>query len=88
MAPWSMLLPAALVQAHRDRRHGLEPRRSDRFILIFFWATFAFFTASGSRRGYYLLPILRAAAMLVARILLRREELFSAAKRLLNFASG
>jgi 4-amino-4-deoxy-L-arabinose transferase-like glycosyltransferase len=85
MAPWSMLLPAALVQAHWDRRRGLEPRRSDRFILIFFWATFAFFTASGSRRGYYLLPILPAAAVLVARLLLRREELFSVAKRLLNF---
>jgi len=85
MAPWSILLPAALVQAHRDRRCGLEPRRSDRFILIFFWATLAFFTVSGSRRGYYLLPILPAAAVLVARLLLRREQLFSAAKRLLNF---
>lgn len=86
MAPWSMLLPAALVQAHRDRRCGLEPRHSDRFMLIFFWTTFAFFTASGSRRGYYLLPILPAAAVLVARLLLRRrEELSSAARRLLNF---
>jgi 4-amino-4-deoxy-L-arabinose transferase-like glycosyltransferase len=85
MAPWSMLLPAALVQAHWDRRFGLEPRRPDRFILIFFWATFVFFTVSGSRRGYYLLPILPPAAVLVARLLLRRGQLFGAAKRLLDF---
>ena len=84
-APWSMLLPAALVQAHQDRHHGLEPMRSDRFILIFFWATFVFFTASGSRRGYYLLPILPAAAVLVARLLLRHNELSITARRLFNF---
>ena len=85
MAPWSMLLPAALAQVHQDRRDGLEPMPSDRFILIFFWTTFVFFTASGSRRGYYLLPILPAAAMLVARILLRRDELSTTARRLFNF---
>ena len=85
MAPWSMLLPAALAQAHQDRRRGLEPMRSDRFILIFFWATFVFFTASGSRRGYYLLPILPAAAVLVARLLLRCDELSITARRLFNF---
>jgi 4-amino-4-deoxy-L-arabinose transferase-like glycosyltransferase len=85
MAPWSMLLPAALVQAHQDRRRNLEPMRSDRFILIFFWATFVFFTASGSRRGYYLLPILPAAAVLVARLLLRRDELSITVRRLFNF---
>jgi 4-amino-4-deoxy-L-arabinose transferase-like glycosyltransferase len=33
-----------------------------------YWATFIFFTVSGSRRGYYLLPILPAAAILVARL--------------------
>ena len=86
MAPWSTLLPAALVRAHSDRRRGLEAGRSDLFILIFFWATLVFFTASGSRRCYYLLPILPAAAVLVARLLLRRrEELSSVARLLLNF---
>ncbi len=71
MMPWSAFLPAALADAH-----GRPPARVDgdavrrhRFVLVFFWATFIFFTLSGSRRSYYLLPILPAAALLVARIL-------------------
>jgi 4-amino-4-deoxy-L-arabinose transferase-like glycosyltransferase len=69
MAPWSALLPAALVETHSIRRAGLEPARADRFALVYFWATFVFFTLSGSRRSYYILPILPAAAILVARTL-------------------
>jgi 4-amino-4-deoxy-L-arabinose transferase-like glycosyltransferase len=69
MAPWSALLPAALVEAHHLRRIDAEPARADRFALVYFWATFIFFTLSGSRRSYYLLPILPAAAILVARML-------------------
>ena len=69
MAPWAMLLPAALVEAHQRRREQIEPARSDRFALIYFWATFVFYTVSGSRRSYYILPILPAGALLVARIL-------------------
>ncbi len=69
MAPWAMLLPAALVEAHERRREHAEPARSDRFALVYFWATFVFYTISGSRRSYYILPILPAGALLVARIL-------------------
>jgi 4-amino-4-deoxy-L-arabinose transferase-like glycosyltransferase len=69
MAPWSVLLPAALVEAHDRRSAGVEPARSDRFALVYFWATFIFFTLSGSRRSYYILPILPAGAILVARVL-------------------
>ncbi|HSU91893.1 MAG TPA: glycosyltransferase family 39 protein, partial [Sporolactobacillaceae bacterium] len=69
MAPWSALLPAALVETHHLRRIDAEPARADRFALVYFWATFIFFTLSGSRRSYYLLPILPAAAILVARTL-------------------
>ena len=69
MAPWAMLLPAALVEAHQRRREQIEPARSDRFALVYFWATFVFYTVSGSRRSYYILPILPAGALLVARIL-------------------
>ena len=68
MAPWSALLPAALVDAHR-RRADSNRTRSDRFTMVFFWTTFVFFTLSGSRRSYYILPILPAAAILVARLL-------------------
>jgi 4-amino-4-deoxy-L-arabinose transferase-like glycosyltransferase len=84
MAPWSALLPAALVEAHSLRRANAEPARSDRFALVYFWATFIFFTLSGSRRSYYILPILPAAAMLVARTLAYSGELRSTfARRLL-----
>src|SRR5208282_2546065 len=85
MAPWSALLPAALVETHRLRHAGAEPARADRFALVYFWATFIFFTISGSRRSYYILPILPAAAMLVARTLAYPGELRSTiARRLLT----
>jgi len=74
MAPWSALLPAALVETHRLRHAGAEPARADRFALVYFWATFIFFTLSGSRRSYYILPILPAAAILVARTLAYPSE--------------
>ena len=72
MAPWSALLPAALINAHWAHRSppaNFDRPRSDRFTIVFFWATFVFFTLSGSRRSYYILPILPAAAILVARLL-------------------
>src|SRR5271168_129657 len=81
MAPWSALLPAALVETHSLRRVGAEPARADRFALVYFWATFIFFTLSGSRRSYYILPILPAGAILVARLLLQQSEEISAAAR-------
>ncbi len=77
MAPWSALLPAALVETHNLRHFGAGPARSDRFALVYFWATFIFFTLSGSRRSYYILPILPAAAILVARTLACPGELRS-----------
>ncbi len=83
MAPWAVLLPAALFEAHRRRRAKMAPAHSDRFALIFFWATFIFFTASGSRRSYYILPILPAGAILVARLLVGGELRSRWAKRLL-----
>jgi 4-amino-4-deoxy-L-arabinose transferase-like glycosyltransferase len=64
LAPWSLMLPAALVRAHTTRDC------CDRFALAFFWSVFIFFTLSSSRRSYYLLPVLPAAAVLVARVVL------------------
>ncbi len=83
MAPWSMLLPAALAQAHRRHREGAETNRADRFSLVFFWATFAFFTLSGSRRSYYILPILPPAAILISRLLIAPGVRSKLANRLL-----
>jgi 4-amino-4-deoxy-L-arabinose transferase-like glycosyltransferase len=85
MAPWSALLPAALAETHTLRHDNVEPARADRFALVYFWATFIFFTISGSRRSYYILPILPAAVMLVARTLAYPGELRSMiARRLLG----
>lgn len=71
MMPWSAFLPAALAEAHRKPVVGGTgaAERGHRFALAYFWATFIFFTLSGSRRSYYLLPILPAGALLVARTL-------------------
>jgi 4-amino-4-deoxy-L-arabinose transferase-like glycosyltransferase len=91
MAPWSMLLPAALAHAHfgaSDGNHGLQPSaaKTDRgriFTLAYFWGMFVFFTLSASRRSYYLLPILPAGALLIARLLADRTTLSRIAYRLL-----
>src|SRR5262249_476513 len=87
-APWSALLPAALLEVHQRRRVGDEPARGDRFALVYFWATFVFFTISGSRRSYYLLPILPAVALLIARSLVVQEFRSLWARRLLWFGFG
>ncbi len=89
MAPWAIILPAGLVQMHHQRSIEAEPARSDRFTLIFFWSTFAFFTLSGSRRSYYILPILPPAAITIARMLSSRWDDFSVwARRLLLLGYG
>jgi 4-amino-4-deoxy-L-arabinose transferase-like glycosyltransferase len=69
MAPWSAVLPAALVEAHWPPPDAPARTRNDRFTMAFFWATFVFYTLSGSRRSYYILPILPAAALFIARLL-------------------
>ncbi len=86
MMPWSAFLPAALTKAHGspsdDGTHLSESR--GRFVLAYFWVTFIFFTLAGSRRSYYLLPILPAGALLVARMLTTPTEALSPlARRLL-----
>jgi 4-amino-4-deoxy-L-arabinose transferase-like glycosyltransferase len=71
LAPWSVLLPAALIGGRLTG--GNITSAANRFSLSYFWATFLFFTLSSSRRSYYLLPILPAAALLVANVLATRK---------------
>jgi 4-amino-4-deoxy-L-arabinose transferase-like glycosyltransferase len=81
LAPWSVFLPAALLQARSGLRAGDRPA-ADRFALVYFVTTFLFFTLSASRRSYYLLPVLPAGVLLVARLLTSpREALVPAARR-------
>ena len=67
LAPWSLLLPASLARIAGTWRCDIS--RGDRFAVAYFAATFLFFTLAGSRRSYYLLPVLPAGALLVARLL-------------------
>jgi 4-amino-4-deoxy-L-arabinose transferase-like glycosyltransferase len=64
-APWSLVLPFAVIHCVQlvRRRVSQIPEA-----LILFGAIFIFFTLSGSRRPYYLLPILPFVAILVASV--------------------
>lgn len=66
LAPWSLFLPAALVQAFSKPKGGLKDKQSDLFAIVYFVSMFLFFTLASSRRSYYLLPVLPGAALLIA----------------------
>jgi len=65
-APWSLLLPAAVAHSVQVARRRISQISE---VLILFGAVFLFFNLSGSRRPYYLLPILPFVAILVANLL-------------------
>jgi 4-amino-4-deoxy-L-arabinose transferase-like glycosyltransferase len=67
-APWTLFLPPALAHIHRA---GLWRDKGIRNALTVFGAIFLFFTLSGSRRSYYLLPILPFASMISGDFLFR-----------------
>jgi 4-amino-4-deoxy-L-arabinose transferase-like glycosyltransferase len=77
LMPWGLWLPGALWSAvsRRDRNEG------ERFALIAFTVTFALFTASESRRSYYILPIFPWSAILIAAFWERLAAAGVAAKR-------
>src|SRR5262249_2640762 len=87
-APWSALLPAALIEVHERRGVAEAPAGAVRFALVFFWTPFVFFPLPGPRRSYYLLPILPATALLVARLLMVQEFRSLWARRLSWFGFG
>ncbi len=63
LAPWSFLLPWLLVYLVKTRRRW---RREMKILLLILTGIWAFFALSGSRRSYYLIPMLPFTAMLVA----------------------
>jgi 4-amino-4-deoxy-L-arabinose transferase-like glycosyltransferase len=85
LAPWSVLLPAALWQGHVCWR---ADRRSRRFALVYFWSVFLFFTLAASRRSYYLLPVLPAAALLIGQLLAMPREVLQRATRWFVMGGG
>ncbi|HXI04210.1 MAG TPA: glycosyltransferase family 39 protein [Candidatus Saccharimonadales bacterium] len=60
--PWAPLLIASVVGCFRIRRE-MDPRT--RWLAWSALLIFAFFTLSGSRRGYYILPLLPFCALLI-----------------------
>ncbi len=69
-APWSAYLPHAIFrqQIWRQRWHACRPRSAQLGLFAFFWAAtiFCFFTAAATKLPSYTLPLLPAAAILVA----------------------
>ncbi len=65
-APWSLILPVAIIHCLQGVRRRVSQIPE---ALILFGAIFLFFTLSGSRRSYYLLPTLPFVAILVANVL-------------------
>ena len=71
------ILPAALVQTHHLRRVKARPASADQLRVGLFLVDVHIFRVSGSRRSISILPILPAAAILVARTLAYPGELRS-----------
>jgi 4-amino-4-deoxy-L-arabinose transferase and related glycosyltransferases of PMT family len=62
--PWTLLLIAAVWQMHGK---GYDPQY--RWVIISAATIFLFFTVSGSRRSYYILPLVPALALITGRAL-------------------
>ena len=58
-APWTLFLVASLIEIKR-----LTQAQSRRWIVLIGLAIFLFYTTSGSRRSYYILPLLPALAII------------------------
>jgi 4-amino-4-deoxy-L-arabinose transferase-like glycosyltransferase len=77
LLPWSLLLPLVVVHYARRWRMGSAPGRRagsriephQLFALCAMGAVFVFFSASSSKRDYYLLPVMPWAALLIGEFL-------------------
>jgi 4-amino-4-deoxy-L-arabinose transferase-like glycosyltransferase len=71
--PWSPLLVIALIMAIRHCRRGCS-NQYDRWLMWAMLLIFLFFSASGSRRSYYILPILPFCALFCSVWMLKLES--------------
>jgi 4-amino-4-deoxy-L-arabinose transferase-like glycosyltransferase len=82
--PWSLALIAAVYAALRGRFEGAAVRQ---WLLPALVLLFAFFTLSGSRRGYYILPLLPYCALLLGVYLQRGSGALRATAALIALAA-
>jgi 4-amino-4-deoxy-L-arabinose transferase-like glycosyltransferase len=68
MAPWSVMLPYALMSGYRERQTGGAPGLS-RYLVTWFSVVFIVCTLASGKRSNYVLPLYPAAALLVGRAL-------------------
>jgi len=55
LSPWTLLLPFLIWSL---KKHGLKKDEGVFFSALWFATLFTFFTLSGSKRGYYILPVI------------------------------
>lgn len=65
--PWTPMLPAVLLRAWRSQQSEGGGLNIDRFLVCWIVVIFAFFSASSSKLPAYILPVLPALALLLAR---------------------
>lgn len=72
LAPWTLFVPAAVAAATAWRREG--ERRADLFVLLACAVPFLVMSLIPAKRGLYLVPLLPASAVLVAKLAVTDEE--------------
>ena len=72
--PYSPFLPAALIDAFKNKNRSPREKDSYKLILSFFFTIFVVFTLMSSKIYHYMLPISPAFGLLVARYLINLEE--------------
>jgi 4-amino-4-deoxy-L-arabinose transferase-like glycosyltransferase len=83
-APWSWLLPVAAWVDWKARREK-EPARTRRVLYLWLGAALLLFSASNFKLDYYLLPIMPAAALIVAPAVSKSSDTPQFVRRLVKF---
>jgi len=74
LAPYSLFLPIALVDAFKSKNTYTREKDSYKLILSFFFGIFVFFSVISIKEYHYILPLTPAAALIIARYLVNIEE--------------
>lgn len=83
-APWSLLLPVAAWVDWKARREK-GPARTKRVLYLWLASALLLFSTSSFKLDYYLLPIMPAAALIVAPVLSHATDISHTVRRLIKF---